>query len=132
MLLAAGAIAAVLCAGCAGNINVAGAVLTSGAAMSQGKRTPATQFTHDDFIVMLVDFTWPNAEDNGGSHKCDWRWYRDGQLVSKSPTKIIRFKSTPFSLRTSRAAATLGTGHFKVETIVDDNVVATSEFDIAS
>ena len=44
--------------GCADNmINVAGATLTSGANMSQGKRTATSQFTHDDFIVMLVDFT---------------------------------------------------------------------------
>jgi hypothetical protein len=133
ILIEAVAIAATLCSGCTNSkIDVVGATLTSGAIMSQGKRTPVAQFTRDDYIVMLVDFTWPNAAEDGGTHKCDWQWYRDGQLISKSATKMIRFVSTPVTLRTDRAVATLGTGHFRVETIVDDQIVAHSEFDIGT
>ena len=129
--LVVAAFSAVLaCSGCSPMMTVSGATLTSGANMSQGKRSPAAVFHQDDTVVMLVDLTWPDPENDGGRHRCDWRWYRGDQLVSRSQTKDIDFRSTPFTLRTARAAATLGAGHFKVETMVDGVLVATSRFDI--
>jgi hypothetical protein len=133
ILLAAGAMAGMLCGACADStIDIAGATLTSGAIMSQGKRTPVAQFTHDDYVVMLVDFTWQDAANDGGNHKFYFDWYRDGRLVSKSPTKFVHFVATPVTLRTDISAALLGTGHFRVDAIVDDKLVAHSEFDIGT
>jgi hypothetical protein len=104
-------------------------VLTSGTYLSEGKRVPVQTFTLQDYVVSLVDFQWDDAQKNGGIHDVNWRWYHDGRLVSSSG-KSVSFTSTPFTLRTRRAAATLGIGHFKVETVVDGNLAGSSEFDI--
>jgi hypothetical protein len=93
---------------------------------------PQSQFTTADYIEMLVDFTWSDPEDNGGVHVCDWKWFKDGKLVSKSLTKRLKFTSTPYTLHTERSAETLGPGNFTVQTIVDDKVVGTASFTITN
>ena len=117
-------------AGCAPPLHYSEPRLTSGANLSQGKRRPAQTFDLNDQVVMLVDVTWPDPTAEGGLHDCQWRWYREAQLVSLTPVRPIRFVRTPTTLRTARPAAALGVGHYTVETVVDGTVVATSGFDI--
>ena len=117
-------------AGCAPSLHYGDPRLTSGASLSQGRRLPVQRFDLNDRVVMLVDVSWPDPVADGGVHGCQWRWYHDGRLVSQTPTRELRFARTPVTLHTSRPAATLGIGHFTVETLVDDAVVATSRFDI--
>lgn len=117
-------------AGCTPPLHYSEPRLTSGANLSQGKRRPAQTFDLNDRVVMLVDVTWPDPTAEGGLHDCQWRWYRDGQLVSQSQVARLRFARTPVTLHTARPAAALGVGHYTVETVVDDAVVATSRFDI--
>ncbi len=126
----AGLTVLLLGAGCTQPLHYSEPRLTSGANLSQGKRRPAQTFDLNDRVVMLVDVTWPDPTVDGGLHDCQWRWYREGQLVSQTPVRSIRFVRTPVTLQTARPAAALGVGHYTVETIVDGTVVATSGFDI--
>ena len=105
-------------------------MLTSGAALFNGKRVSTSAFTLQDRVIMLVDFTWPDPTQNGGVHDCEWKWFRGTTLVSDTPTIRLDFRTTPWTLRSGRPAAALGTGDFTVETIVDGNVVGTSRFTI--
>ncbi len=107
-------------------------VLTSGAMRQMGKRTPVHSFSSDDYVWQLVDFSWLNVDKLGGMHRCSFYWYRESVLVSETPEKNCFFAQSPWTLETHRAAATLGTGHFKVETVVDGQIMATSFFDIKS
>lgn len=102
---------------------------TSGASMAAGKRMPAQSFAQQDFVVQFTDFAWDNADDNGGPHMVEWRWYRDGQLISKTAKKLD-FNSTPYTIWTRRAASTLGAGHIRIEAVVDGSVVAESDVEI--
>lgn len=121
---------ALLCAGCGPTLDVAPPTLVSGTAMSEGKRIPAASFHLDDRVVMLVDVSWADPTIDAGIHDCEWRWYRDGRLVSDTHPMRLYFRSTPYTLRTARAAATLGLGQYTVQTLIDDKVVATSPFSI--
>jgi len=127
---------AALVAGCAqqpqDTIHATSMVLTSGANLQAGKRTPVHSFRHDDFVWQLVDFSWANLDKTGCTHRCSFNWYHDGVLISKTPEKYCNFGQSPWTLETHRAAATLGTGQFKVETVVDGTLMASSVFDIAS
>ncbi len=98
--------------------------------MAQGRRGAATTFHLDDRIIQMVDVTWRNAGEDGGVHRCQWKWYRDGQLVSSSPVRDLDFERTPYTLHTARPAAPLGIGTYTVDTLIDGNVVATSAFTI--
>ena len=118
------------CAACSSTINVTDAALMSGADLSTGHRGATSTFHLNDRIIQMVDFTWDDPRTDGGIHDCEWRWYRDGKLVSDTPTKRLHFISTPFTLHTERAAAPFGAGRYTVETVVDDRVVATSSFTI--
>jgi hypothetical protein len=102
---------------------------TNGASMATGKRLPVQSFAQSDFVVQLTDFAWDNPEDNGGAHMVEWRWYRDGQLISKTAKKLD-FNSTPYTIWTRRAASTLGAGHIRIEAVVDGSVVAESDVEI--
>ena len=121
---------AVACASCSPAMTVSNPSLMSGAELSTGRRGMASSFHLNDRIIQMVDFTWDDPTASGGIHDCEWRWYRDGKLVSDTPVKRLNFVSTPFTLRTARAAAPFGLGHYTVETVVDDRVVATSAFTI--
>lgn len=110
-------------------LNVNGGTLTSAAHLSQGKRVDVLRFDKQDYVVFLLDLSWDNVEEGGGRHKVEWRWYKDDKLVSKSQANLI-FHRTPLTLRDSRAAATLGHGKFKVESHIDNKLVAFSVFEI--
>jgi hypothetical protein len=118
--------------GCAATPQVATAILTSGAALSQGKRTEVHQFNTDDFVIELVSFTWPGTTQDGGFHEVSGQWYRDGTLISQGGPYRRLFASSPWTIRAERAAALLGVGHFKVQLLVDGDVAAESEFDITA
>jgi hypothetical protein len=105
-------------------------MMTSGANLSLGKRVPLQAFSQQDFVVQLADFAWDPVEMSGGKHDVVWRWYQDDRLLSQT-AKSLDFNSTPNTLWTKRAASTLGSGHFRIETIIDGMVITTSEFDIA-
>lgn len=111
-------------------MSVSSPTLMSGVELSQGRRGDTRDFHMNDRIVQLVDFTWTDPTQDAGTHECEWKWYRDGKLVSDTPEKRIYFARTPFTLRTMRPAAPLGIGHYSVDTIVDGTVVATSAFTI--
>ncbi len=131
-LLLTGFLAAVSCAACSPTLNVSKPTLMSGIAVSQGVRDAAQSFHLNDRVIQVVDFTWADPQQDGGVHLCEWKWYRDGALVSDTPEKRIDFKTTPFTLHTARPAAPLGVGRYTVDTIVDGKVVATSVFSITA
>lgn len=111
-------------------MSVSSPTLMSGAQLSQGRRGETKDFHLNDRIVQMVDFTWADPMENAGIHQCEWKWYRDGKLVSDTPARRLYFIRTPFTLRTARPAAPLGVGRYTVDTILDGNVVATSAFTI--
>jgi hypothetical protein len=102
----------------------------TGASMAAGKRVPTRHFEQSDFVIQLADFNWTPVDQGAGRHQVEWRWYHGRTLVSKT-SKELDFNSTPYTIWTKRAASTLGNGHFRIETVVDGEVVANSEFDIA-
>jgi hypothetical protein len=75
---------------------------------------------------MLVDFQWADVTKPSGSYLVGWRWYKDGALVSETK-KQVAFNSSPHTTRTTRAATSLGIGHFTVTTSLDGTVASTSE-----
>lgn len=110
--------------------HLARSLTTSGASLQAGKRVPQQRFGQHDFVVQLSDFDWEAVGESAGEHRVEWRWYQGDKLVSQTDKKL-NFNSTPYTLWTRRAAATLGSGHFKVEAVIDGEVAAVSEFDIA-
>ncbi len=120
------------CAGCADNINVSSTILTNGTSLQAGKRVPVTHFTTQDYAVQLTDFDWPDAARDGGLHNVRFNWYKDDHLVSSTHRDYLRFTSTPYTLYTKRAVATLGAGHFRVDTVVDGRTVASNVFDVSA
>ena len=93
------------------------------------KRIPQSVFSLEDSVVCFVDFQWADVTRPSGWRNVEWRWYRDGALVSRSERRIA-FDRTPYTTWTMRAATSLGTGHFTVSTSLDGAVMSSSEFDI--
>ncbi len=111
-------------------MHVAGATITSGAQLQAGKRAEISRFGPNDYVVQLVDFTWQDVGRPAGQHHVRWKWYRGETMVSTT-SRYLTFDSTPYTLHTSRSASALGgAGDYKVETLVDDQLVATSHFTV--
>jgi hypothetical protein len=104
----------------------------SGVEGAQGRRGNTDTFHLNDRIIQIVDFTWPDPTQDAGIHSCEWKWFRDGQLVSDSHERRIYFARTPFTLHAARPAAPFGVGHYTVETLIDGQIVATSAFNIVT
>ena len=132
MLLLGATIPALLCAACSPTVTASPPTLMSGVQAAQGRRGNADTFHLNDRIIQVVDFTWRDPTEDAGVHVCEWKWFRDGQLVSDSHERQIYFARTPFTLHATRAAAPLGVGNYTVETVVDGKVVATSAFTIVA
>lgn len=86
-------------------------------------------FSLEDSVVCIVDFAWSDVTRSGGDHVVKWRWYKEGTLVSQSE-KQMTFNTSPYSTWTTRAASGLGPGQYKVETLLDDQVASSCEFQI--
>lgn len=108
---------------------VTNTVLTKTADLITARRVPTTVFSPEDSVVCYVYFQWDDATKDAGYHEVEWRWYQDDRLVSQSK-KRMRFKRTPYTTWTLRAAGALGTGHFSVATLVDGAVASTTNFEI--
>ena len=132
MLLLGATVPALFCAACSPTPTASPPTLMSGVQDAQGRRGSADTFHLNDRIIQVVDFTWPDATEDAGIHLCEWKWFRDGQLVSDSHERRIYFARTPLTLRAARPAAPFGIGHYTVETLVDGTVVATSAFTIVA
>lgn len=104
--------------------------LTTDLNYKMSKRTPMSVFSLEDSVVCLVDFQWADVTKPSGEHSVEWRWYKDGNLVSATKKKQLNFDRSPYTTRTRRSATSLGVGHFTVTTSVDGAIMSTSEFDI--
>lgn len=124
---------AILAASCAAQLSKAphatNATVTTELNRKLSKRIPQQSFSMQDSVVSMVDFQWADVEHSAGEHVVEWRWYKAGALVSKSERRLT-FKTTPYTTSTTRAAASLGPGHFRVDTLLDGAVASSSEFDI--
>ncbi|MBL6729255.1 MAG: hypothetical protein ISP79_06625 [Methylophilaceae bacterium] len=110
-------------------LRVTDSVLTSGDNIAHGDKSPVQTFSTSDLVVAQVVFEWDAVKKSAGQHSVEWNWYQGNDIVSRSE-KSVEFKTTPFTLTSSRQASSLGTGHFRVETVVDGVIESTSEFDI--
>jgi hypothetical protein len=104
-------------------------ILTNAESLTKGKKTPSTVFGLQDDIVFFVYVKWDDPAQWYGNHSVVWNWYLNEKLVSTGK-KSVNFNSTPHELWTRRNASALGQGRFKVETLIDEKVVASTEFDI--
>jgi hypothetical protein len=109
--------------------HVVNTITTTGLNQSRQQLTPISIFSLDDTVVCIVDFAWSDVTRSGGDHLAKWRWYREGTLVSQSQSQLT-FRTSPFTTWTRRAASSLGPGKYTVETLLDDQVASTCEFQI--
>jgi hypothetical protein len=117
-----------LFSGCV-TVRPSGSVLTSQSNYLRGKRVPVDVFSSEDVIRYYVSVTWDDVTKEAGNQKVTWNWYKDGQLVSTNE-KYFYVKKAPFEIFTTRPASALGLGHFKVETLVGNKLMASTEFEI--
>jgi hypothetical protein len=122
-------LAVVMLSACAQDIHVVGSTLTSSATLALGRAIPASDFSTTESVRFITRFSWPNVDTPGGLHQVDFRWFKDGVLISHTH-RVLSFTSTPYSVFTNRSAASLGPGHFSVETDVDHLPVGTASFTV--
>ena len=123
--------ASLVLAGCAQQpITVVGSRTMTELRFRLGQGVPQSHFSLQDTIRVAVYVTWPDASRGDGRHDVDWKWYRSDVLVSVTRRKTIDFESTPFTLWSRRVAASLGPGHYRVDTLIDGKVTASDDFTI--
>ena len=121
-----------LTAGCASPpIHAVNSFVTDYQSLVYGKRTPKSTFTQADTIRFLVDLQWDDPKKDAGFHDVKWNWYSNGQLISTGGREF-HFKHTPYELWGVKQASALGTGDFKVDLLVDGQIMATQTFSITA
>jgi hypothetical protein len=103
--------------------------VTSGENLMKGKLIPVASFTSQDVIRFYVSVRWDDPTKGAGIHDINYNWYAGDKLVSTFYRRA-NFIRTPAEMHSTRAAADLGTGHFKAEILIDKKVVGSKEFDI--
>jgi hypothetical protein len=132
-LLLGFALACTICAGfsgCVGPISAADSGVTTLANFQIGNMVPIRTFTTQDTIVFYVAVTWENISMDAGLRDVEWRWYKDGKMVAHFENERGYFKGAPNLRHLIRPAASLGTGHFRAECLIDGHPIASQEFDI--
>ncbi len=121
-----------LIGGCASTpLRTVNSFVTNREALAYGKRTPMTTFTQEDTIRVFVDLQWDDPTKEAGYHNVKWNWYSGDQLISTGG-RGFEFKHTPYELWGEKPASALGLGHFKVDVLIDNHLMATQEFTIAA
>lgn len=111
------------------SVHAASCCLTSGEYFTKGKRVPVAKFSTQDVIRFYASVQWDDPTKGAGIHDINYNWYSGNKLVSTF-SRRCEFVRSPTDLHTTRTASDLGIGHFKVEILVDDNVIGSKEFDI--
>src|SRR5437868_2780875 len=115
-----------LAIGCANHpvsqLHVEANYLTSEENFLKGLRTPLTEFSSKDVVIYFVDLRWDDATKSFGGHDVTWNWYSGSKLISTAH-RGTGFNHSPIELPSSRAASSLGKGHFKAELLVDKTPV---------
>ena len=87
------------------------------------------KFSLEDVVRYDAYFTWDDVTKPAGPHAVQWKWYKEGTLVS-SASKTPAFNTAPFDLWTDRPAVGLGTGKFRIDVVVDGSVRSSVNFEI--
>ncbi|MGA2868506.1 MAG: hypothetical protein ABSF34_05020 [Verrucomicrobiota bacterium] len=123
-------LAALVFAGCSSMpLHPVGSVLTNASSILAGKQVPMDKFTTQDIIRYYTSFTWDDVTQSGGQHEVTWNWYKGDVLIS-TVTKNVVFHHAPFQLWTTRAAAALGVGKFRIDVLIDGDVKSSVTFEI--
>jgi|HubBroStandDraft_5_1064220.scaffolds.fasta_scaffold446805_1 hypothetical protein len=116
--------------GCVTGIRAANSGVTTESNFIEGNLTPMTTFAVSDVIRFYVSITWADVTQDAGWQDIVWNWYKDGQLVGHRENLHAYFRGAPNTRFATQPASALGTGHFRVECLVDGKSIASSEFDI--
>ena len=116
--------------GCVTGIRASNSGVTTLNNYLAGNLTPMTTFATTDVIRFYVSVTWADVTQDAGWQDVVWNWYKDGQLVGHRENQHAYFKGAPNTRFATQPASALGTGHFRVECLIDSKVIALSEFDI--
>jgi TonB family protein len=109
--------------------HVVDTTVTTGLDQQLMRRVPTSTFTLEDTVVCLVSFAWADVTRSGGYHLIEWHWLRDDVLVSHSQYSRV-FQTSPHTAWSRRAASRLGPGHYRVENLLDGEVVSSTTFEI--
>ena len=114
--------------GCAGQpLTVVRSLTMTEPNFELGELTPQAHFSMKDVIRVEAFLSWPDPSNGDVLHDVEWDWYRSGVLVSRTKRDNQRFDSTPYGLWTRRAAAGLGPGDYRVDTLVDGKPVVSNQ-----
>jgi hypothetical protein len=119
-----------LLSGCAGTLRSAGSVLTTKENLESGRLVPQETFSLQDIICFHVDVTWDDITQDAGFRDMKWNWYKDGKLVAHFENDHAYFRGAPNARVQMQPASGLGVGHFRVECVADNKLIASAEFDI--
>ena len=116
--------------GCVSGFRAANSGVTTKANFLIGHLAPRTTFSTADVICFYVSVTWADVNQEPGWEEVTWNWYKDGQLVGHRENDRAYFKGAPNTRHVMQPASALGTGHFKVECLINGDQIAAAEFDI--
>jgi hypothetical protein len=89
-----------------------------------------TSFATSDVIQAYVSVTWDDVNQQPDWMDVVWNWYKGDTLVGHRENYRAYFNGSPNTRSIAMPASALGTGHLRVECIVDGNTISSVEFDI--
>jgi hypothetical protein len=116
--------------GCVTGLRAATAGVTTKANFENGSLVPMTSFATTDVIRTYVSVTWDDVTQEPGWSDVTWNWYKGDKLVGQHFNDRAYLRSSPNTRSIAMPAAALGTGHFRVECIVNGTKISSVEFDI--
>ena len=116
--------------GCVTGFRAANSGVTTKPNFLIGNLVPRTTFSTEDVICFYVSVTWANVNQEPGWQEVAWNWYKEGKLVGHRENDRAYFKGAPNTRHVMQPASALGTGHFKVECLINGDQIAAAEFDI--
>jgi hypothetical protein len=116
--------------GCVSGLRASTSGVTTKANFENGSLVPMTSFSTSDIIRAYVSITWSDVTLEPGWTDVVWNWYKGDTLVGHHDNDRAYLRGAPNTRSIGMPASALGTGHFRVECIVDGNKISSVEFDI--
>jgi hypothetical protein len=116
--------------GCVSGIRATTSGVTTKANFENGSLVPMTSFATTDILQAYVSVTWDDVTQQPDWMDVIWNWYKGDKLVGQRENPRARFFGSPNTRSIRMPASALGTGHFRVECLVNGTKISSVEFDI--
>lgn len=114
----------------ADQIQLTSSFVTNGGTGPRFESKPMTAIPQSTTHYIMNHVHWDPVTQGAGRHDVVWNWYNADNKQVATRTMNFNFDKTPYQFWYKFPAAGLNVGRYRVETMIDQRLISTTNFDV--